>query len=65
MDSRWNTSSGRAPDGTYSKAEGARKVAQVMRRAEKPQGASAGGGVKFSIEDGNRAKSIDHDAMPK
>jgi hypothetical protein len=45
--------------------DGAATVARVMRKAEKPQGTSTGRGIRFSIEEGNRAKRIDHDAAPK
>lgn len=51
-----------APD---VKATGARLVASVMLKAEKPQGTSTGGAVRFTVEEGNHAKKINHDAPPR
>ena len=67
---RYNSADGRARTGPDSKETGASLVAKVMGRAEKgqPRGDQQNRdrmGVKFEIEDGNRAKRIDHDAAPR
>lgn len=67
FDSRWNTSSGKdRPPEPYNKAEGARLVAKVMRRAETEQPVTKHEqGAKWRIEDGNHAKRFNQDAAPK
>lgn len=50
------TSSGEPRPGPDSKETGARLVAKVMLKAEKPQGTSSGKGVRFEVEDANHAK---------
>jgi len=46
--------------------DGAATVARVMLREEKVQPvAPPGRGVRFTIEGGNHAKKIDHDAAPR
>lgn len=57
--------SGRSIPAPDVKASGAATVARVMLKAEKPQGTSTGHGIRFSIEEGNHAKKINHDAAPK
>ena len=57
MDPRWNTSSGRKPDGTFKKSEGAELVAKVMSKAE-AHGSKSGGRSTWNIESGNHAKTI-------
>lgn len=69
---RYNTASGEARPGPDTKETGARLVAKVMAREyAKDQRApgfsdtSTGKPGRFVIEDGNHAKKINHDAMPK
>ena len=64
FDPRYNTSSGKAQPAPMV-IDGAATVARVMLRAEKPQGTANGGAMKFTIEGGNHAKKIDHDAAPR
>lgn len=63
MDPRYNSPSGKADPKMV--IDGAKTVARVMLKAEKPQGTSTGGAIRFTIEAGNHAKRIDHDAAPK
>jgi hypothetical protein len=53
------TSSGRPRPGPDSKETGARLVASVMLKAEKPQGTSNGKAVRFELENQNHAKHVD------
>jgi hypothetical protein len=54
------TSSGNPRPGPDTKETGARLVASVMTRAEKPQGTSNGKAVRFELEDKNHAKHVDN-----
>lgn len=63
MDPRYNSPSGKADPKMV--IDGAKTVARVMLRAEKPQPTSTAHGIRFSIEEGNHAKKINHDAAPK
>lgn len=54
------TSSGRPRPGPDTKETGARLVAQVMLKAEKPQGTSNGKAVRFEMETKNHAKHADN-----
>lgn len=62
---RFNTSSGRAHDAPNVRESGTSTVARVMRKAEKPQPTQSGASVVFTIEEGNHAKRINQDAMPR
>lgn len=64
-DPRYNSSDGKAREAPNVKESGAATVARVMTRAERPQPTESGGPIRFTIEEGNRAKRIDHDAAPK
>lgn len=57
MDPKWNTSSGRKPDGTFKKSEGTELVARVMSKAE-ARHSQSGGRSTWNIESGNHAKTI-------
>ena len=69
-DGRYNSSDGKARQAPDVKESGARLVARVMRGAEAGQPNDDQQnrdrmGAKFTIEDGNHAKRINHDAPPK
>jgi hypothetical protein len=61
---RYNSASGRARSGPNVKESGVATVARVMTAAEKPQGTSTGRPIRFEIDKANKAKKIDHDAVP-
>ena len=56
---RTPASSGKVRPGPDSKETGARLVASVMAKAEKPQGTSNGKAVRFELENQNHAKHVD------
>lgn len=62
---RYNNASGAARSAPDSKLTGTALVARVMAHKGGHQGTANGHGVKFTMEEGNRAKRIDHDAAPK
>jgi hypothetical protein len=65
-DYRANTASGRTKHSGPSEHLGTRLVGDRMLKAEREQKVDSGGrGVKFRIEDENRAKEINHDAEPR